>query len=312
MGVGNDHNYDLLIIGGGPAGLTAGIYAVRARLKTLLIEKGLCGGQIVVTEKIENYPGFPEGVSGPELAGQMEEQAKKLGLEIKTFAEVSALAVDGNERKIAVGGEELTGRAVIIASGAHPRKLGIPGEDEFTGRGVSYCATCDGAFFKDKKVLVVGGGDSAVEEALFLTKFASQVTIVHRRDELRAAKILQERAFANPKVDFLWNSHLVEIKGKDRVEVGVVQNKNTLEKTEVLVDGVFMYVGILPNTNFVQGVIELDEAGFALTDADLQTSVPGVFAAGDVRKNQLKQVSVAVGEGAIAAMMAEKYLEELE
>lgn len=301
---------DLTIVGGGPAGLTAGIYAVRARMKTVLIEKGLCGGQIVVTEKIENYPGFPAGISGPELAAHMEEQAKNLGLEIRAFAEVSSLLLEGNLKKVAAGGEEFLSRAVIIASGAQPKKLGIPGEDEFLGRGVSYCATCDGAFFKDKKVLVIGGGDSAAEEALFLAKFAAQVTIIHRRDELRAAKILQERAFANPKIDFLWDSHLIEIKGKDKVEAGVIQNKNTLEKTEIPADGVFMYVGILPNTEFAKGVIELDETGFVVTDSDLQSSAPGIFAAGDVRRNQLKQVSMAVGEGALAAMMAEKYLEE--
>lgn len=304
------NEFELLIIGGGPAGLTAGIYAVRSRLKTRLLEKGLPGGQIVVTEKIENYPGFVEGISGPKLASQMEEQAKQLGLEIETFAEVSSLSVEGDFIKVKAESDEFASQAAIIATGAQPKKLGIPGENEFLGRGVSYCATCDGAFFRDKKVLVVGGGDSAVEEALFLTKFAAQVTIVHRRDELRAAKILRERAFANPKIDFLWDSHLIEIGGKDKVESGVVQNKNTLEKKEVSVDGVFMYVGILPNTEFAKGVIELDEAGFVVTDADLQTSAPGIFAAGDVRQNQLKQVSVAVGEGALAAMMAEKYLED--
>ncbi len=301
--------YDLIIVGGGPAGLTAGIYASRARLKTLLLDKGVTGGQITLSERIENYPGFPQGISGLDLAQKMEEQAKRFGLEIKNLTEVTGLELEDDFKKILSAQGNFLSQAVIIATGTNPAKLEISGEDRLTGRGVSYCATCDGAFFKDKRVIVVGGGDSAISEALFLTKFASEVLVVHRRDELRATKILQEEAFANPKVKFIWNSHLIEIKGESKVEKGVIKNKLTNEIIEEPIDGVFIYVGNIPNTRWLGDTLELDEEGYILTNQDLETSVKGVFAAGDVRHSQLKQVAVAVGEGALASIMAERYLE---
>ncbi len=300
--------YEVVILGAGPAGLTAGIYAVRSRLKTVVLEKGVPGGQIVNTEKIENYPGFPEGIGGAELMKRLEEQAVKLGVEIKSLTEAKSLEVKKGLKVVQTNQGEVEGEAVIIATGASPAKLGIPGEAELTGRGVSYCATCDGAFFKDKKVLVVGGGNSAIEEAIFLTKFASQVLVVHRRDQLRAVKILQERAKANPKIKFIWNSHLDEVKGKEKVEAAVVRNKLTQEKETISVDGVFIYVGVHPNTDFLPPSIQLDEQGFIVTDENLSVGLPGVFAAGDVRANQLKQVVVSAGEGALAAHLAEKYI----
>jgi thioredoxin reductase (NADPH) len=300
--------YELIIIGGGPAGLTAGIYAARSRLKTLLIEKGVPGGQISASERVENFPGFPQGISGQELVFRMEEQAKKFGLEIKNLTEAREMQKEKKGFKIFTSEGDFFSQAVIIASGSSPAKLGIPGEKEFTGKGVSYCATCDGAFFKDREVLVVGGGNSAIEEAIFLTKFASKVTVVHRRDELRATKILQERAFENPKIEFIWNSHLVKVMGKEKVEKAVVKNKLTQEEKEVKVDGIFIYVGVKPNAQFLPPEVKVDERGFILTDENMETNVKGIFAAGDVRSNKLKQVVVACGEGALAAHMAEKYL----
>jgi thioredoxin reductase (NADPH) len=298
----------VVILGAGPAGLTAGIYAVRSGLKTVILEKAVPGGQIVNTGKIENYPGFPDGVSGAELMKRFEEQAAKLGVEIKSLTEAKGLEVKDSVKVIQTSQGEIKGKSVIIATGASPTKLGVPGEAELTGRGVSYCATCDGAFFKGKKVLVVGGGNSAIEEAIFLTRFASQVLVVHRRDQLRAVKILQERAMANPKIKFIWNSHLDEVKGKEKVEAAVIRDKLTQEKKIVPVEGVFIYVGVNPNTNFLPPSIKLNDKGFVVTDENLSTGLPGIFAAGDVRANQLKQVVVAVGEGALAAHLAEKYI----
>lgn len=300
--------YEVIILGAGPAGLTAGIYAVRSRLKTVVLEKSVPGGQIVNTEKIENYPGFPEGIGGAELMERLEEQAVKLGVEIRSLMEAKALEVKSELKMVHTNQGKIEGKAVIIATGASPVKLGVPGEAKLTGRGVSYCATCDGAFFKDKKVLVVGGGNSAIEEAIFLTRFASQVLVVHRRDQLRAVKILQERAMANPKIKFIWDSHLDEVKGKEKVEAAVIRNKLTQEKETIPIDGVFIYVGVQPNTDFLPPSIQLDDRGFIVTDENLSVGLPGVFAAGDVRANQLKQVVVAVGEGALAAHLAEKHI----
>ncbi|MDP3013502.1 MAG: thioredoxin-disulfide reductase [Candidatus Subteraquimicrobiales bacterium] len=302
--------YDVIIVGGGPAGLTAAIYTERAKLKTLLLEKGLTGGQAVTTELIENYPGFPLGISGLELLQRMDEQARNFGAEIKTLCEVATVKLHKKQKIVIANEEEYVAKAIIITSGVQAAKLNIPGEKEFTGKGVSYCATCDGAFFKDKKVLVVGGGDAAIEEALFLTRFATGVTIVHRRDALRATKILQERALKNPRVHFIWNSHPVKISGDSRVREIILYNKLTEKETPLEVDGVFIYIGTTPNTDFVKGLINLDNQGYILTDENLQTSIPGIFAAGDVRHNKLKQVATAVGEGAFAAFSAQKYLEE--
>lgn len=306
-------DFDILILGGGPAGLTAAIYATRSLRKVAVVEKGVPGGQIASTDMIENYPGFPEGISGLELMQKFEEQAKKFGTEFINLFEVKEARKEAEHFTVAAAdGRELTARAVIIATGQNPRTLGVPGEAEFTGRGVSYCATCDGAFFKDKVVTVVGGGNSAIQEALYLTRFASRVQVVHRRDQLRADRILQERAFASEKIEFIWNSVVVEITGDQTVNSVKVKNVKTDEITEVPTDGVFIYIGYEPNTGFLKDFIALDERGYIITDENLMTSVEGVFACGDVRKNTLKQVSVAVGEGAVAATSAEHYIDSLE
>lgn len=302
-------DYDLVIIGAGPAGLTAGLYAARARMNVLLLEKAVPGGQIIVTDWIENYPGFPEGISGFDLAEKMKTQAQDLGLEILT-AEVKSLDLSGTEKKILLKEKEITAKSLIIASGASPRKLGI-GEDKFMGKGISFCATCDAPFFRDKTVVAVGGGDTAVQEAIFLTKFAKKVYLVHRRDELRATKILQERAFANDKIEFVWDSVATGMDGFFGIEGVKIKNVKTNEEKTIKADGCFIWVGILPNTEFIKGSVATDEGGFIIADAKMQTDIPGVFAAGDVRDTPLRQVSTAVGDGAIAAVSAEHYLENL-
>jgi len=304
-------NYDVIIIGAGPAGLTAGLYTGRARLRTLILEKATAGGQAATTDLIENYPGFPEGVGGFQLTELMKQQALEFGAEIREIVPVSTIEVDGDNRVVRTEDESFTAKAVIIASGSEPKALGIPGEEELRGRGVSYCATCDGAFYRDKVVAVIGGGNAAVEEAIFLTRFASKVYIVHRRDELRADKIVQERAFANDKIEIIWDSHLKKVLGTGKVEEIVVENKNTSERTSYPVDGVFFYIGTVPNTVFCEGTVDMDARDFIFTDERLQTSVPGIFAAGDCRANLLKQVAVAVGEGALAAVEAERFIEEV-
>lgn len=300
--------YEVIIIGGGPAGLTAGLYAARARLRTLLIEFGLFGGQMTTTELIENYPGFPKGITGAELSGLMEEQAKRFGMEALAD-EVLEVALEGDWKRVRTHNEVYRSEALIVATGTEYRKLGVPGEMELRGRGVSYCATCDGAFFKDNRIVVVGGGDSALTEALFLTKFVKELTIIHRRDALRATKIYQERAFANPKIKFLWNSVVQEIKGGETVRSVVVKNVKTGEIKELETDGVFLFVGLTPRTEFMGGIVEMDEGGYILTNENCETSVKGIFAAGDCRKKLLRQVATAVGDGATAAFAAEKYLE---
>ncbi|MBI5181749.1 MAG: thioredoxin-disulfide reductase [Nitrospirae bacterium] len=303
--------YDIIIIGGGPAGLTAGLYTSRARLDTLLIERALIGGQIVTTDKVENYPGFEQGISGPELVKHMELQAKRFGLEIISGRVVSA-EDKGDSKSIRLeDGNQYTCKAIIIASGAEPAKLEVEGEDKYRGRGVSYCATCDGAFFKNLKIAVIGGGDSAIEEALFLTKFASEVYVVHRRNELRATKILQERLFANPKIKMVWDSVVEKIEGDDFIKAVLLKNVKTQGKTLLNVDGIFIYVGTRPNTEFLPNNIKLNEKGYIITDDNMATSVPGIFAAGDIRAKLLKQVSTAVGDGATAAFAAERYIEGL-
>ena len=299
--------YDLIIIGGGPAGLTAGIYAQRARLKTLLLEKEMVGGQIAVSDVIENYPGFPS-ISGAELMEKFEQQARGLGLEIK-LTDVIAVQKKGEEKIVKTSDGDLITRTVIVATGAKPRRLGIPGEKELTGKGVSYCATCDGPFFKGQKVLVVGGGDTAVKEAVYLSRIANKVYIAHRRDQLRAEKIIQEKAMSTPNIEILWSHILKEIKGKTGVEKVALQNLKDNTVKELEVEGVFVFVGINPTTDFVD--VEKDKQGFIKTDQDMQTSVKGIFAAGDCRTTALKQVSTAVGDGAIAAFVAEKYIEEM-
>ena len=301
--------YDVIIIGAGPAGLTAAIYGARSKLSTLYIEKLSTGGQAATTDEIENYPGFPAGISGPELTANMEDQARRFGA-ARLAANVAKIEVAGEWKIVKTNKGDYEALAVIIASGAAPKLLGCPGELEFRSRGVSYCATCDAAFYEDTNVMVVGGGDSAVEEAMYLTRFAAKVTLIHRRDGLRATKIVQERALANPKLDILWNTVVEEIGGSDIVEKIVLKNTLTGETRELAVDGVFIYVGLEPNTSWLGGLVETDGAGYIKTDATMLTNVPGIYAAGDVRHTPLRQVVTAAADGAIAAFYAEKHVEE--
>ena len=311
MGGEKSKTFQVIIMGGGPAGLTAGLYTSRARLGTLLIESALFGGQMTTTELIENYPGFPQGITGDELSRLMEEQAKRFGLET-LVEEVVKVRLEGDWKAVQTTESEYRCEALIVCTGTEYRKLGVPGEKEFTGRGVSYCATCDAAFFLDRSIVVVGGGDSALTEALFLTKFVKELTIVHRRDALRATKIYQERALANPKIKFLWNSVIQEIKGDNVVKSVVVKNVKTGERKEFETEGAFLFVGLMPRTQFLQGVVALDSPGYVITDDNCETSVKGIYAAGDCRKKLLRQVVTGVGDGATAAFAAEKYLEEKE
>ncbi len=304
-----DKNYDVVIIGAGPAGLAAGLYASRGGLKTAIFEKALVGGQIVLTTEVENYPGINDKVSGFDIIDRMKNQAESFGVKIIEEG-VDAMGLRGICKLIETSSGIYEARTVIIATGAHPRKLNIPGEQKLTGRGVSYCATCDGALYRGKKVAVVGGGDSAVEEALFLTKFAEKVYIIHRRDKLRAQKILQDRAFKNPKIEFIWNSVPQEILGTDAVTGILLYNKETKKRKELEIDGVFIYVGIIPNTELLEGKVNLDDHGFILTDETMHTNIPGVYAAGDVVHKVLRQVVTAAADGAIAAYSAEKWIEE--
>jgi len=307
--------YDAIIIGGGPAGITAGIYLSRARMDTLLIEKAIPGGQAILTEIIENYPGFPEGISGPELMQKMEEQAVRFGLKIEygEAEEVKIEEVKKNKVKIVkINNKEYKTLVIILTSGADASKLEVPGEEELRGRGVSYCATCDAPFFKDQKIVVVGGGDTAIEEALYLTKFVREVTIIHRRDGLRATRILQERIFSNKKINFAWDSVVTKILGKEKVEGILIQNKKTGKEKEISCQGVFVFVGNIPNSKFLNEIIKLDEKGYILTDDNMMTSQEGIYACGDVRKKLLRQVVTACGEGATAAFAAQKYIEEIK
>jgi thioredoxin reductase (NADPH) len=306
-----ERTFDLIVLGGGPAGLTAGLYGGRARLDTVLLEGGLIGGQMVTTEAIDNYPGFPKGITGAELSGLMEEQARAFGCEIVSETAI-AVEVGAGVKTVKTDQGRYRGHALILCPGTEYRKMGVPGEKEFVGRGVSYCATCDAAFFKDSKIVVVGGGDSALSEALFLRKFAREITIIHRRDALRGAKVYQERAFAEPKINFLWNSVVEEIVGNQTVEKVRVRNVKTNEIGELPTEGVFMFIGVIPRTAFLKDAVELDDRGYIVTDFACRASVEGVFAAGDARNGFLKQIATAVGDGATAAFAAEKYLEEQE
>lgn len=308
--------YDVVIVGAGPAGLSAGIYAARAKLSAVVLEKGQIGGQIVTTAEIANYPGGTEGESGPSLIDRMEKQAKEFGAKI-VRADVNSVDFTGKMKKIKCSdGTEYEGKAVIIASGASPRKIGCPGEGIFTGKGVSYCATCDADFFEDFEVFVVGGGDTAVEEAMYLTKFARKVSIIHRRDEFRAAKSIVEKAAANPKIEFLYNSVVEEIKGDGLVQSIVLKDTKTGELREIHADeedgtfGVFVFIGFLPQAEVFKGAVEMNDAGYIKTDNQMRTNVPGVFAVGDVREKTLRQVVTATSDGAIGAVEAEKYIDE--
>ncbi|MBO1623865.1 MULTISPECIES: thioredoxin-disulfide reductase [Bacillus] len=302
--------YDVIIIGAGPAGMTAAVYTSRANLSTLMLERGIPGGQMANTEDVENYPGY-ESILGPDLSNKMFEHAKKFGAEY-AYGDVKEI-IDGKEYKTVVAGKkEYKTRAIIVASGAEYKKIGVPGEKELGGRGVSYCAVCDGAFFKGKELVVVGGGDSAVEEGVYLTRFASKVTIVHRRDALRAQKILQDRAFQNEKVDFIWNHTVKEI-NEEKGKVGSVTlvDVNTGEEQEFKTDGAFIYIGMLPLSKPFTELGITNENGYIETNERMETKVPGIFAAGDVREKMLRQIVTATGDGSIAAQSAQHYVEEL-
>ncbi len=302
---------DLIIIGAGPAGLTAGLYAARARLKTLMLEKLSPGGQVLMTDWVENYPGFPDGISGFELMDKMRRQAEKFGLDIKS-TEVSRLDILKEKQILTTDNGTLESKAIILACGATPQRLGIEGESLLTGKGVSYCATCDGPFYREQEVAVIGGGDTALEEALFLTKFASKIYLVHRRDKLRATKLLQERAWSEEKIEIIWDSIPKRIVGEAGVEGIDLKNVKTGEESHLPVQGVFVFIGYRPNNELVKNLLELDERGFVVTNKFMETSEVGVFAAGDVRSKLLRQISTAVGDGATAAFAAERYLESLK
>ncbi len=308
----NIKDYDVVIIGGGPAGLAAGLYAARGNVKTVILEKLIPGGQLNNTLDVENYPGM-DHVTGPQIAQAMEEQTKRFGCEIVSNCNISEIEFNKGKHLIKSDRGIYRAKALIVATGSEYRKLNVPGEKEYSGKGVSYCAVCDGAFFKEKKLVVVGGGDSAVEEGNFLTKFANSVTIIHRRDKFRAEKIIQDRAFKNPKINVIWNTTVPEIKG-DGSSVVSVKTKNvvTNEEKDFICDGIFIYVGLDPNTQLFKGKLSMDEAGRINTNEKMETNVPGVYAAGDVRETPLKQAVTAASDGSLAATMAIEYIETLE
>ncbi|MEZ4527621.1 MAG: thioredoxin-disulfide reductase [Desulfobacterales bacterium] len=303
-------DFDLVIIGGGPAGLTAGLYAARARMNVILYEKLSPGGQVLTTDWVENYPGFPKGISGADLSREMSEQARHFGLRIESD-EVLSLDLSGPVRKIQLSESTVTARAIIIATGASPKRLGIPGEDRFFGKGISSCATCDGPFCKDRVVAAVGGGDTAVQESVFLSKFAKKIYLIHRRDQFRAEKILQERALSNEKIEVLWDTVVTGVSGLTHVEGIHTRNVKSGETKSLKIDTLFVWIGTVPNAGFAGDALKRDEYGFLLTDARMETSVPGVFAVGDVRNTPLRQIATAVGDAAIAAASAEHYIENL-
>lgn len=305
--------YDIIILGAGPAGLSAGIYAARSHKKVLIIEKGIEGGLIAETTEVENYPGV-EKINGMELGMLMAKQAKNFGAEI-VMDEIQSVELEGEVKKVNCMLNNYEAKSVIIATGAYPREIGAKGEAEFKGRGVSYCATCDAAFYEDLEVYVVGGGDSAVEESLYITNFAKKVHIIHRRDSLRAAENIQKRAFENEKIDFIWDSEVVEIKGDKIANEIVIQNTKTGAQSTIKSDepfGIFVFIGYIPNTALYKGQIDLDNLGYILTDDEMFTNIEGVFAAGDIRHKTIRQVVTAAGDGAIAAMNAQKYVDEKE
>ena len=300
--------YDLIILGGGPAGLTAALYAGRSRLKTLILEKIGVGGRILLTEVIENFPGFADGINTADLIKRMQEQVTNLGINI-VLEEV--LDIDCQSKRVQTNGGTYSADAIIIATGAQPRKLGVPGEDKLTGRGVSYCATCDGPLYRDKNVVIIGGGNAMAEEALYLTRFAKSVNIIHRRDQLRASPILQEKLKENKKINFSLSSVLTEITGSGKVEAMKIKDLNTSQEKLIQCDGIFIYIGYNPDTVFLKDKLNLDETGFIITGEDMSTSMDGIFACGDCRKKSLYQVITACGDGAVAADSAYKYLSKL-
>ncbi|SFM22155.1 thioredoxin reductase (NADPH) [Gracilibacillus orientalis] len=303
--------YDVIIAGAGPAGMTAAVYTSRANLDTLMLERGIPGGQMANTEDVENYPGY-DHILGPDLSNKMFDHSKKFGAEY-AYGDIKEVIDHGDYKTVVAGAKEYKTKAIIITTGAHFKKLGIPGEDELGGRGVSYCAVCDGAFFKEKELIVVGGGDSAVQEGVYLTRFASKVTIVHRRDDLRAQKILQDRAYRNDKVDFIWDTIVKSVNEKDG-KVGSVTlfNKKTGEEYEHKTDGAFIYIGMVPLSKPFKSLGITNEEGYIPTNENMESSVPGVFAAGDIREKELRQIVTATGDGSIAAQAAQEYIENLE
>jgi len=305
-----EQNYDVIIIGGGPAGLAAGLYTARGKLKTLLLEQMATGGQAATTHIIENYPGFPQGVEGPKLADFMTEQAERFGLKVD-YSQITGLKKT-EEGFLVLSDDDrvFSAKALIITSGAEPRKMGVPREKEMTGFGVSYCATCDGAFYQDKEIAIVGGGDTAIEDAIYLTRYASKVTLIHRRDQLRATKVLQERALVHPKIDFVWNTVVKEIQGSNHVEGLVLKELNTNKEKTIRVDGVFVAIGYKPNSGFVGDLMEKDGNGYIITNKRMETSCPGIYAAGDVCQKELRQVITAASDGAIAGHCVQNWLSE--
>jgi thioredoxin reductase (NADPH) len=302
----------IVIIGSGPAGLTAGLYTARANLEPLIISGSQLGGQISITSEVENYPGFPEGTTGPELVEMMQKQAERFGARILIDEVTEVDFQKGAPFILKTYGDEFEADVIIIAVGASPKRLEVPGEEEFIGRGVSFCATCDGFFFREKDVVVVGGGDSALEEGIFLTRFANQVQVIHRRDELRAGEALKKRALANEKIGFIWDSVIEEILGDKKVEAVKLKNVKTGEVKEFPTDGVFIFIGHYPNSDLFQGQMELDERGYIITNEHMMTSVPGIFAAGEIQDAVFRQIATSVGQGCAAALMVERWLEGLE
>ncbi len=309
MDRGLREEYEVIIIGGGPGGLAAGLYTTRAKLKSLMIERGLVGGTIAIADQVENYPGFPRGISGLDLSKLMREQATKYGLET-LFANATGIELQDEQKIISTTKGDFAAKAVIVATGAERRKLGISGEESFIGRGVSYCATCDADFYEGLPVAVVGGGNTAITEAIYLTKFASRVTVIHRRDQLRATPLLQERAFSCPNMEFLWDSVVEEIEGGDLVEKAHIRNVKTGVKSTLEVAGVFVSVGFEPNLNCLKGILPLNADGYIVSNDKMETAVPGIFAVGDIRHNSARQAITAAGDGATAACFAEKYVEK--
>jgi thioredoxin reductase (NADPH) len=299
--------YDIVIIGAGPAGLTAGLYAARARRKTIVLERNVTGGQIALTSVVENYPGFPEGVNGFDLAQAMQQQAEKYGMEMG-YGDITAIEPKDGRHLVSTSDGEYLAKAVIITGGADYNRLNVPGEERLTGRGVSYCATCDAAFFKDQEVAVVGGGDAAIDEGLFVTRYASKAYVIHRRDELRASKILQERAFANPKMEFVWNTVATEILGEEAVTGVRLRNVVTGDQSTLPVSAIFIFIGLHPNSDYLKGLLRMDEGGHIYVTDWMETDVPGILAAGDIRVNSSRQVVSAAGDGATAAIKADHYI----
>jgi len=299
---------DILVIGGGPAGLTAAIYGARAQLKTLVVERLVLGGQLATTELVENYPGFPEPITGPEIIERMEKQARNWGAEI-VYDTIASLRSEGDLRYAVGEAETYEAKAIVVATGSTPRKLGIPGENELTARGICYCATCDGPLFRGKTVAVAGGGNTACQEGFYLTRFVQKLYLIHRRDQLRAEKVLQERVLRSPKVEPIWNSVVIRANGRERLQSLTIKNVKTNEESELRLDGLFVFIGTQPNSDFLRGFVELNPQGYVIADADKRTSVEGVFVAGDVADWKYQQAVSAAGDGCMAAMAARRYIE---